>query len=202
MILKRHIIGLTVIFLSLFQSISFAEQGDWLLRTTAIGVFPDSDSDSSIGLDLDVDDEASLAVDISYFFTDNIAVNVLATFLSPDVDSDVGDLGSVDLIPPIFTLQYHFSPHGTVRPYVGAGFNYNYFYGESGMLDALDVDVENTFGLVAQVGMDYMLNKNLSLNFDLKYLTFEADVDIDALNVEDELDYDAFILGFGLGYRF
>ena len=111
-------------------------------------------------------------------------------------------MGSVDLIPPIFTLQYHFAPRGTVRPYVGAGFNYNYFYGESGMLDTLDVDVENTFGLVAQVGMDYMLNENLSLNLDLKYLTFEADVDIDALNVEDELDYDAFILGFGLGYRF
>ncbi len=186
----------------LYPVIGHTEAGDWMIRTTIIGVIPDTDSKSSIGLDLDADDEASVAVDGTYFFTNNIALNVLATFLSPDIDSDVGDLGSVDLIPPIFTLQYHFSPGETVSPYVGIGFNYNIFYNESGQLDALDVDVENTFGFVVQAGMDYGINENLSFNLDLKYLTFDADVDIDALGVEDELEYDAFIIGAGLGYRF
>jgi outer membrane protein W len=50
--------------------------------------------------------------------------------------------------------------------------------------------------------MDYKINKRVSFNVDLKYLTFDADVEIGALGVEDELRYDAVIIGAGLGYRF
>jgi outer membrane protein len=36
-------------------------------------------------------------------------------------------LGSVDLLPPTLTLQWHFMPDQSFDPYVGAGVNYTYF---------------------------------------------------------------------------
>ena len=38
------------------------------------------------------------------------------------------DLGSVWLLPPTLTLQYHFYPTKTLKPYLGAGLNYTIFY--------------------------------------------------------------------------
>jgi len=41
------------------------------------------------------------------------------------------DLGSVWLLPPTLTLQYHFMPEGQISPYVGgAGLHMTLFYNE------------------------------------------------------------------------
>lgn len=179
---------------------ALAEDGDakWLVRTTVIGVSTDASSDV---LRLDVDDTVDVALDVTYFFTPNIGIDVLATFLNTEVSAAaLGSLGSVDLLPPIVTLQWHFAPQAQVRPYVGLGFNYNVFSNESGTLRTINANIDNTFGFVTQVGLDYMLNKKLSLNADLKYLTLDTDVSTTLGN--DELELDAFIVGVGLGYRF
>ncbi len=42
--------------------------------------------------------------------------------------SNIGGLGGVGVLPPTPLLQYHFNHAGRVRPYVGAGINYTYFY--------------------------------------------------------------------------
>ena len=69
------------------------------------------------------------------------------------------------------------------------------------MLDALDASVENTLGLVVGGGFDMMLSENLSLNADLKFLAFEADIDV-AGTTADVLDVDAWIIGVGIGFHF
>ena len=110
----------------LFTSATLAEIGN--LHTTGIIVTTDAESSA---LDLGLNDDFRIAVDGTYFFTPNIGLNVLATTLNFDVDSGGTSLGSVSVLPPIFTLQYHFSPDDPkYRPYVAAGFNYNYFYDE------------------------------------------------------------------------
>ena len=35
------------------------------------------------------------------------------------------------VLPPTVTLQYHFTPEQKFSPYVGAGLNYSFFYGET-----------------------------------------------------------------------
>src|SRR5690606_15419676 len=127
-----------------------AAQSPWLLRATAISILPDV---SSSALDLDVPDMTDLAVDVTYHFTDHIGVNVLATLLHPEVESSGSSLGSVGLVPPIVTLQYVFNPAAATRFYVGAGFNYNLFHSETGSLDALGAEVDDTVGLVFQAGL-------------------------------------------------
>lgn len=170
----------------------------WLVRTTVIGVLTNA---SSKTLGLDVKDTTDVALDITYFATPNIGLNLLATFLNTEVTAKgLGSIGSVDLLPPILTVQWHFAPQATLRPYVGAGFNYNHFSRESGTLSAIHAKIENKFGGVLQVGVDYMLTKNLSLNADLKYLQVKPNVRTDLGN--DRLDLKATIIGVGLGYRF
>ena len=173
-------------------------ESPWLLRTTAIAIMPDVKSDA---LDLDVPDMVDLAVDISYHFTDSFRINVLATLVNPEVESGGDSLGSVGLIPPVVTAQYVFNPASATQLYAGAGFNYNLFHSETGTLDALGAEVDDTIGLVFQVGLDHRLSDRVWLNLDIKHLSFESDVEVDGDKV-DELDFDAVILGAGVGYRF
>lgn len=190
--------GALLTFSMMPQALAESADAKWLVRTTVIGVNIDA---KSRVLRLDADDTVAVALDVTHFFTPNIGLGVLATFLNTEVSAaGLGSLGSVDVLPPIVTLQWHFAPQAQVRPYVGLGFNYNVFSNESGTLRTINTHIDNTFGFVAQVGLDYMLDKRLSLNADLKYLTLDADVKTNLGN--DELELDAFIVGVGLGYRF
>lgn len=173
-----------------------AAKSPWLVRTTAIAILTDAKSDN---LDLDVPDMTDLAVDVTYRFSDSFGVNVLATMLNPEVEAGGASLGSVGLVPPIVTAQFTFNPASSTRLYAGAGFNYNLFHSETGGLDELDAEVDDTIGLVAQLGMDMDLNERVVLNLDLKYLSLEADVDVGG-DKADELELDAFILGAGIGF--
>ena len=71
----------------------------------------------------------------------------------------------------------------------------------SGTLAALDASVEDTVGLVIGAGFDTMLSESLSFNFDLKYLTLDADIKVGGTKA-DVLDVDAWIVGIGIGVHF
>jgi len=176
----------------------------WKIRTSAIGLFFDVDSD----LGLDLDSTADAAVDVTYFLNRHVAVQALATFVNTEVKSGATSLGSVDVLPPIFTVQWHFVdmvPKG-VDPYVGVGFNFNHFDNESGDLDRVPmvgpVRVEDTFGFAAEAGIDYAINEHLFVNATYKFVTFDADVEAVGGPTVDELETDAHIAGVGIGYHF
>ena len=68
-------------------------------------------------------------VDFTYFFADHWAAELIAATTQHSVhQTTAGDIGSVWLLPPTLTVQYHFNPEGKFRPYVGAGMNYTFFY--------------------------------------------------------------------------
>ena len=139
------LLATTVLVFSTMSS-SFAETGDVLIRSTAITTSNNASSDT---LGLDVGNATSIAVDGTYFVTPNIGVNLLATILNVEVKAKgLGSLGSVDLLPPILTVQYHFSPDDQVRPYVGVGINYNHFYHYSGTLKAVNAEIMTQLDLL------------------------------------------------------
>lgn len=194
----RWIAGAVLSFCIMSPALAQGGGEQWLLRTTVIGVFANA---SSPVLGLDVKNTQDVALDVTYFATPNMGINVLATFLNTEVTAKgLGSLGSVDLLPPIVTMQWHFAPQAQVRPYVGIGFNYNHFSNASGILNTIHTKIDDKFGFVAQAGLDYMLTKNISLNADLKYLQVKPDVRTDLGN--DRLNLKATITGVGLGYRF
>jgi outer membrane protein len=70
----------------------------------------------------------------------NIAAELILTYPQKhDVELGGTDIGSVKHLPPTLTLQYHFNPTGTVRPYVGLGVNYTRF-------TSVDLDAGSVLG--------------------------------------------------------
>jgi outer membrane protein len=189
-----------------------AESGEspWIIRARLLGVIPDdgSSSISVIGGKVEVDDSITGDVDFSYFFRDNIAAELTLAVSKHDVkakNTAAGnlDLGDVKLLPPTLTLQYHFIPDGKIRPYVGAGVNYTVFFDDNPGV-ATKIDYDNAFGFALQAGVDYGINKNWAINFDVKKIWLSTDVSLTALgsNLKTEVDIDPWLFGIGLAYRF
>lgn len=204
------------------------EAGDWLIRGRVINVNPNDDSGrlyvggTSLGEGVKVDDDTVPELDITYMLTRNWGVELILGFSEHTVTSHktagavVGSLGSRDVIdakvlPPTLTLQYHFMPDSNIRPYVGAGINYTYFFDEkvpskSGVSAAGDsVELESSWGLAAQAGVDIALNDDWFVNLDVKYIDIDTKAKFKGTAVgsaEINADIDPFVWGIGIGRRF
>lgn len=112
------------------------------------------------------------------------------------------DLGEISLLPPTLLLQYHHE-FGKLKPYVGAGINYTFFYGgDPGQFKGVSYD--NSFGWAVQVGADYEIGNNIYLNFDIKRIAISTNVVVDKSGtiVKSDLDINPYVVGLGVGYRF
>ncbi|PCJ69228.1 MAG: hypothetical protein COA62_11395 [Rhodobiaceae bacterium] len=182
-----------------------AEGGDspWMIRARIIYVEPDV-SATMKGILGTVEASGSLVpeLDISYFFTDNIAAELILATSNHDMSATAGvDLGDVWVLPPTLTLQYHFMPKAQFRPYIGAGVNYTIFYGESKGAVA-SIDYENGFGVALQAGMDYDLGNQWVFNVDVKKIWLNTDVSVNGGAITADVDLDPWVFGAGFGYRF
>lgn len=191
-------------------------ESPWMVRVRALGIFPDDSSSplmlggTSIPGEADVDNAFTIDLDISYFFTPNIALELTLAYAQHDVDANntpLGniDLGSLDLLPPTLTLQYHFLPENKFRPYVGAGVSYVLIPDEDPGA-AVSVDYQNgNFGFALQAGFDYFFTKNWCLNVDVKKVWVDVDATVQILPgayVDTNVDVDPWLFGIGIGYRF
>jgi outer membrane protein len=212
-----------------------AEAGDWVVRARAANINPNEDSDlgktvnrnvapvMSNGAELKVDSNTILEFDISYYFTKNIAAElILATGSKHDVSvsREPGAvvpnqlLGSVDVLPPTLTVQWHFNPDQTIDPYVGAGINYSAFLDKrlevrQGPLAGSDIKVENdSWGYALQAGVDINLKDGWLINADVKYISLDTDVKLrnplagNAWTKIDDLEINPWVFGLGIGKKF
>lgn len=205
----------------LLFTVSLSAQ-NWQVRLRGVAVQPNEKSEvSAIGGDVNISNSFIPELDFTYFFNKNFAAELILGTTKHDVKTTgsnltaIGgpasaevDLGSVWLLPPTLTLQYHFYPTKTLKPYLGAGLNYTIFYSvdEGSVVKGLDYD--NAIGFALQGGLDYMLNDKYFLNFDIKKLFLKTDVNVDATNlapglkIPAEVNIDPLLIGFGVGMKF
>ncbi len=140
-------------------------------------------------------------VDVSYFLTKNIATELVLTY-PQTVNINVGGAasGTVKALPPTLLLQYHFTELGQIKPYVGFGVNYTSFTSANILNGGASVNASST-GFAAQIGFDYMLDKNWGLNADLKYIQIKTDVFAGGANI-GQLGLNPTVASAGLTYRF
>jgi outer membrane protein len=211
-VLKRALTAAALVILTLgtIQSLpapAFAmkQKGDFVMRVRAIHVTPDESGTTSAGGSVSIDADTVPELDFTYFFTDNIAAELILATTTHSVDvNGVAPLGDVSLIPPILTLQYHFNPKGKLSPYIGAGINYTIFYDEDAAGGAVtSVDYDNAFGWAAQIGLDYAIDHRWSINLDIKKVWLETDVSVNggAITASD-VEINPWIISVGVGYRF
>jgi outer membrane protein len=198
-----------------------AEKGDFLVRARAILIAPDDSSSGirptfpteRVGLKSTVVPE----LDFAYMITKNIGAELVLTTTKRKVSGKtgttgaIGTLATIKLLPPTLTGQYHFRPDAKVRPYVGAGFNFNLFYDETasaGLESAVGetrVKLGNKIGKALQAGVDVDLTRDVFLNLDFKYIDFSttARLSTTAIGVQSvRVKVNPFIIGVGLGTRF
>lgn len=181
---------------------------DWQLRLRGIGVLTkNGGGNTSIGGETEADNAVVPELDISYFFTKNLAMELILATSKHDVaakntTSGNLDLGETWILPPTLTMQYHFTPNQAFSPYVGAGVNYTFTYGEDDGADTTALSVDNGFGLALQAGADYWLDEHWGLNFDVKKIWVDVDASINNGAVTGNVELDPWIVGAGVAYRF
>lgn len=209
------------------------ELSPWLIRGRVITTVPDESVDLSTGGmpfpgEIDISTQVMPELDISYFFTDNIAVELILAVTEHDVDStkiNIGDvitdaevpLGDSLLLPPTLTLQYHFDTGTRFKPYVGAGINVTFFLNEESGPVADKVDYSTDVGFAAQAGIDIDLDGKpggWAFNADVKRIWLNTEVEVDlstalgpvlgaeTVLIDADVDIDPWIFGVGFGYRF
>lgn len=159
-------------------------------------------------------------IDFSYYITKNIAAElILAVGTRHDVKINgyganaapaLGtnpNLGSVNLLPPTLTAQWHFNPDQTFDPYVGAGVSYVRAMDNGLNLEgAVPIRISrNSFGPAIQAGFDYNLENRWLINFDVKKIWFNTKVEAnagDGWKKIDSLDVDPWVVSVGFGRKF
>lgn len=173
-------------------------ESPWQVRVRSVHL--DSVNKDTTPLGLSINNKTFGEVDFTYFFNKNVAAElVLTTPQKQRVYSNGSDIGSFKHLPPTLMLQYHFTDVQGFKPYVGAGINYTRFSGES-LPAGVSLD-SHSWGSAWQAGFDIPLDKNWSINFDVKKVYIRTDVYADGSSL-GRLRVDPLLYGVGIGYRY
>ncbi|NOX43073.1 MAG: OmpW family protein [Gammaproteobacteria bacterium] len=220
--MKKHFLAIVVLITTIssvvYAPVSLADTGDWLVRLRALHVSPNDDSGSVStlpGSNVSVGSDTTVELDFTYFVTRNLGIEVILGSSQHDINAGgsiagLGNIAEVRTLPPTVTLQYHFLPDSTVRPYAGIGINYTKFYNQkvsSSLENALgptSVDLDSSLGLSGQIGLDINLNQDWFVNVDVKYIHMDTTATLNSGGVIRTVDVDINpgFFGVGVGRRF
>ncbi len=178
------------------------EPGDWLVRVGATYVSPKSNNSDIV----DVDEAASLTFNGAYMFTNNVGIELLAAMpFEHDINlkADGSKVATTKQLPPTLNIQWHLNPIGRLIPYAGIGINYTLFFDEStsGALTGSRLDLDPSWGLGGQLGLDFQVGSNWFLNLDVRYIQIETDAKVDGVDV-GTVKIDPWTLGLNVGWIF
>ncbi|TFW13315.1 OmpW/AlkL family protein [Duganella callida] len=191
--------------LALISGSAAAQETPWLVRVRAMHIDPADKSEPVGGTGaadrLSVSSKTAPEFDISYFFSKNIATELVLTYPQKhDVALDGANIGSVKHLPPMLMAQYHFLPDASFRPYLGAGVNWTTF-SKNHLLDGAASLEHDSVGLALQAGADVAIDQHWSINFDAKKVQIRSDVLIGGVKAS-RVKLDPLLLSVGIGYRF
>ncbi len=214
--MKRTACGLAVLAALVSTNVLAHKQGDILVRAGLAAVVPNDSSDKVLGspYELEVNTNTQLGLTIGYMLTDNFSIELLAaTPFSHDISTDLlglGDIGKTKHLPPTVMVQYYFGEaNSTFRPYVGAGVNYTNFFDEkfnsTGKTAELsDLKLDDSWGLAANVGFDYMLDDNWFFNASAWYANIEttAKYKYEGVSQSTDVKINPWVFMIAGGYKF
>jgi len=206
---KTSIAVLTALGLTLGAT-SFSAQaiqaGDMFARFTLTNVSPNDDATafSDVAVVPKVDDNTRPGFTFVYMHNDNIGFEVLAALpFQHDISVDgLGKIGETKHLPPTVSVQYYFNPETKVRPYVGLGLNYTTFFSTESIAGlGGDLELDDSFGLAAQVGIDYDIDEKWFLTADARYINIETTATNSAAGKSD-VEINPTVVSIGVGYKF
>ena len=129
------------------------------------------------GTKIDVKEAGAAILTLTYLYTSDISFELYAGLpYEHDIEGDgsikgVGKIATVKQVSPTLFAQYRFlEKESMVRPYVGLGLTYGYFYGEEGSAaltaltnpggDATLLETDDAWGASAQLGATVKIDRN------------------------------------------
>ncbi|PJK15231.1 hypothetical protein CO613_02345 [Lysobacteraceae bacterium NML07-0707] len=163
---------------------AFAQsQGEFTLGLGAHQVAPKSNNGKLAGntLAVDVGNNIRPTITGEYFIADNLGLEVIAALpFQHDVNiKGLGKVGTTKHLPPTISVQYHFGAvDAKVKPFVGAGVNFTWFYSEKtqGALAGNDLRLGNSWGAAAHVGVDFALSEKSAIRVDARWIDIDTKV--------------------------
>ncbi|MFA0013976.1 outer membrane protein OmpW [Vibrio lentus] len=217
--MKKTVCGIAVIAALMSTNVLAHKEGDFIIRAGAATVSPNDSSGAVLNnpdLEFSVDSDTQLGLTFGYMFTDNISFEVLAAspFSHSISVNGLGKVADTKHLPPTFMVQYYFGQaNSDFRPYVGAGINYTVFFDESlngtGKAAGLsDLSLDDSWGLAANIGIDYMINEDWFLNASVWYADigttakYKQTVGGTTTQYSTDVDIDPWVFMIGGGYNF
>jgi outer membrane protein len=217
----KKVLALTAAVVAALGSTAvFAEtEGNWMMRIRAVDVRPEHKSTTYGPVSADqiyLENKTIPEVDFTYFFSKNLAAELILTYPQKmDVTvTGFNKVGDIKVLPPTLTLQYHFMPDATFRPYVGAGINYTSISNISlAPLDGVTTGLnsgtsapntldKNSWGGALQIGFDVKVGANSYINVDYKKLYIKTDLKNPTLGITSTLKVNPDLFAIGYGFKF
>ena len=187
-------------------------KGDWTLGVGVHAVDPKSDAGDLNGaalglgkLSTKVDSDVKPTVTFEYFVAVNIGIEVLAALpFKHDVSIDgVGKVGETKQLPPVVSLQYHFTNSSKVTPFVGLGVNYTKFFStdSTGALAGTKLKLEDSWGLAAHAGLDFAVSDKGALRVDMRWADIDTKVKVNG-NSLGTAKIDPLVYGVAYVFKF
>lgn len=199
--MKIHAAILAALAASVGSVAHAQDAGDWIWRTGVHTVQPKSNNHDVVN----VDSAAMLTFSGTYLFTRNWGIEVLGALpFEHDINlNGGGKVAETKQLPPTVSLQYHFNPGGTVRPYLGAGINYTLFFSEdtAGALAGSKLKLDGSFGPAVQAGMDVDIATDWFIAVDARWFDIDTDAELDGTNL-GTVEIDPYAFGVSIGRRF
>lgn len=177
------------------------DKGDWVVRGRALNL--QSANKDETGLGLSVNDKWFPELDIGYFFTPNLAVELILTYPQKHTVNSTavgGDIGTFKHLPPTLTFQYHLTAIPGFRPYVGVGLNYTNI-SDVKILDGAVGLKHNSYGWAAQLGADIPVGGGWLVNLDVKKVKIGTNVYLNSVD-QGKFNVDPLLVSVGFGKRF
>lgn len=184
------------------------------------------------GWKVGVDSDTQLGLSGTWMMTDSFGLSLLAA--TPFQHNIYGagslpraaDLGSTKHLPPTLTLQYYplHSSH-RIQPYIGVGVNYTVFFEEEtsdtltaavdnylggGVVSSTKMDLDDSFGVAAEIGVDIRLNDQFGINAGIWWADIDTTAKIAAYDAAGnklgtakvDVDIDPMVYMVGFTYNF
>lgn len=105
-------------------------------------------------------------------------------------------------LPLSLTMQFHVAPFGAIRPYIGGGYSWTYFFSK-----AAEFKVKSGHGLVFQAGVDITMTDDSLINLDVrKYslapkITYKSGFLGGNTPVSSKLQINPWTISLGVGFK-
>lgn len=179
----------------------------WLLRIMLLEIAPiNIRSDiPTIGGKVETPRQQTVGMDISYFVTQHLSLEIQGGQLKRNYrikGSKLGsfDVGTVSNSALSLTLQYHLNPLAQFSPYFGLGINHSW---TRDVQPAAGIPVFKVNGVTSGIfstGIDYRLSAQWSFSTSLRYI-ISPEYRFQGANLNSTVSMNTLIAGIGLSYR-